>query len=77
MRIAVIWRIDMKFIPCQAGQCTEEGTHCGGCGRSHSEIAETKKLVSNIVEFSRKQAYENVDDFAAFINKNLLKKLNE
>jgi hypothetical protein len=67
----------MKFIPCQSGQCTEGGTHCGGCGRSHSEIAETKYLVGNIVEFSRKQGYENVDDFAAFIHKNLLKKLNE
>lgn len=71
------WRNVMKFIPCQSGRCTDDGTHCGGCGRSHSEIAATKKLISNIVEFSQKQAYENIDDFAAFINKDLLKKLNE
>ncbi len=67
----------MKFVPCQSGGCTDDGTHCAGCGRSHVEIAETKQLVKNIVEFSRKQEYENVNDFAAFLNKNLLKKLNE
>lgn len=67
----------MKFTPCQPGQCTEGGTNCMGCGCSHAEIAKTKKLVSHIVEFSRKQKYDNVDDFAAFINKNLLKKLHD
>lgn len=67
----------MKFIPCQSGLCTEDGTNCAGCGRSHAEIAETKALVKNVVEFARKQKYDNVNDFAAFLNKSLLKKLNE
>lgn len=29
----------MKFGPCIGG-CTNEGTHCEGCGRSHEEVAE-------------------------------------
>ena len=32
----------MKFSPCIAGKCTDQGTHCEGCGRTHEEIAETK-----------------------------------
>lgn len=67
----------MKFNPCISGQCTEDGTHCKGCGRSHTEIAETKNLVKNIVLFAEKQGYENIDDFAAFITKNISKKLHE
>ncbi len=65
----------MKFVPCISDLCTEDGSHCSGCGRSHSEIAETKALVKNIVDFSQRQNYENIEDFAAFIHKNLLKKL--
>ncbi len=43
----------MKFVPCQKGQCTYDGTHCEGCGRSHEEIAETKALIGNIVNFAQ------------------------
>ncbi len=67
----------MKFNPCISGLCTEDGTHCKGCGRSHKEIAETKALVMNIVNFAKKQGYENTDEFAKFINKNIAKKLQE
>jgi len=67
----------MKFNPCVSGQCTEDGSHCEGCGRSHEEIAETKSLVMNIVNFSKKQGYENPDEFASFLSKTLTKKLNE
>ncbi len=65
----------MKFSPCISGQCTYEGSHCEGCGRSHEEIAETKALVSAMVEFARKMDYENKEEFAAFIGENVLKKL--
>ena len=53
----------MKFSPC-TGECTEEGTHCEGCGRSHEEIAEMKALVGNLVAFAEKMEYENIEDFA-------------
>jgi predicted Fe-S protein YdhL (DUF1289 family) len=65
----------MKFNPCISGQCTEDGTHCEGCGRTHEEIAETKKRVMALVEFAQKMDYENVEDFAKFIEQSLLKKL--
>jgi predicted Fe-S protein YdhL (DUF1289 family) len=64
----------MKFSPC-IDQCTTEGTHCQGCGRSHVEIAETKKLVKSVVEFVQQQDYENPEDFIAAISKSILKKL--
>ncbi len=64
----------MKFSPC-IDQCTTEGTHCEGCGRSHTEIAETKKLVKSVVEFVQKQDYENREEFVAAISKSILKKL--
>jgi len=64
----------MKFNPCIAGQCTEEGSHCQGCGRSHQEIAETKKMVGKLVEFAKRQEYDNIEVFADFIAKNIVKK---
>jgi predicted Fe-S protein YdhL (DUF1289 family) len=64
----------MKFNPC-TDNCTKDGTHCQGCGRSHQEIAETKKLVGALVEFAQRQEYENVEDFTNAISKSLLKKL--
>jgi len=66
----------MKFIPCQ-DQCTYDGTHCQGCGRSHEEIAETKKLVAALVEFGLKQDYENADEFGEAIGKSIAKKLQK
>lgn len=65
----------MKFNPCIVGKCSEEGTHCEGCGRSHVEIAETKQLVKALVNFAQKMDYENVEDFSGFIGQSLLKKL--
>ena len=64
----------MKFNPC-TDNCTKDGTHCQGCGRSHEEIAETKKLVGALVEFAQRQQYDNVEDFANAISKSLIKKL--
>ncbi|MDD1622394.1 MAG: DUF1289 domain-containing protein [Methylococcaceae bacterium] len=66
----------MKFNPC-IDQCTKEGTHCEGCGRSHQEIAETKQLVKSAVEFIQKQDYENPEEFVAAIGKSILKKLQK
>jgi Protein of unknown function (DUF1289) len=64
----------MKFNPC-IDKCTKEGTHCEGCGRSHDEIAETKKLVGALVEFAKRKDYENVEDFVNAVSKSLSKKL--
>lgn len=67
----------MKFVPCKSGECTYEGTHCEGCGRSHAEIAETKALIGNIVNFAQEQDHENIEEFANFVGKTVLKKLQD
>ena len=54
----------MKFSPC-TGQCTDDGTHCEGCGRSHEEIEEMYQLVNGLVTFAQKMEYDNIEDFAA------------
>ncbi len=66
----------MKFRPC-IDQCTKDGTHCQGCGRSHEEIAATKQIVQSAVAFIREQEYENPEDFVAAISKSILKKLQK
>ena len=53
----------MKFNPCN-GNCTEEGSHCEGCGRTHEEIAEMGELVGGLVNFAREMEYDNIEDFA-------------
>jgi len=65
----------MKFKPCITGQCTDQGTHCEGCGRTHHEIAKTKKMVKALVDFAQTMGYENHEDFADFIGKSVLNKL--
>ncbi len=64
----------MKFSPC-IDQCTSEGTHCQGCGRSHQEIANTKKLVMSIVNFIESQQYENSTEFMDKLTKSVLKRV--
>lgn len=64
----------MKFTPC-ADLCTKDGTHCQGCGRSHQEIADTKKLIASIVDFIKVQGYDNSDEFINMVSKKVRKKL--
>jgi predicted Fe-S protein YdhL (DUF1289 family) len=65
----------MKFSPCISGKCTYEGTHCEGCGRTHEEIAETKKMIKELVSYAQMKEYENIEEFADFIGKSVLNKL--
>jgi predicted Fe-S protein YdhL (DUF1289 family) len=66
----------MKFSPC-IDKCTYEGTQCEGCGRTHAEIAETKKLVMGLVNFAQMQGYENIEEFSSSIGQSILKKLQK
>lgn len=49
----------MKFIPC-IELSIYDSAHCG---RSHEETAETKVLVTSIVNFVEKQDYDNVEEY--------------
>jgi len=51
------------FRPC-TGECTDDGTHCEGCGRSYEEIAEMRQLVGALVAYAERMEYENFVDFA-------------
>jgi hypothetical protein len=53
----------MIFNPCN-GDCTEEGIHCEGCGRSFEEIAEMNTYVAGLADLAKKMGYENLDAFA-------------
>jgi predicted Fe-S protein YdhL (DUF1289 family) len=53
----------MIFKPCN-GHCTENGSHCEGCGRSHEEIAAMRLAVSDLAALAQKMEYENIEDFA-------------
>lgn len=66
----------MKFSPC-IDKCTFEGTHCEGCGRTHEEIAGTKKLVMEAVNFAQMQGYENIEEFSNAIGQSILRKLQK
>ena len=67
----------MRFNPCQGkDNCTEGGTHCEGCGRSHEEIARTRELIDVIVGFAQEMGYENYQDFTAFVGDKAAKKVS-
>lgn len=58
----------MKFSPCRGGNnCTQGGTHCQGCGRSHEEIAETRKLVEAVAQYAVKMGYDNPEEFTQYV----------
>lgn len=52
----------MQFIKCN-GECTFEGTHCEGCGRSHVESEAIRGPVGELAAFADKMGYENLEDF--------------
>ncbi len=64
-----------SFVPC-AGKtaCTEDGSHCRGCGRSHDEIARTRAAISALTGLAVEQDYDNVDTFADYIAARIVKK---
>ena len=53
----------MKFKPC-TGNCTDEGTHCEGCGSTHEEIRAMRGPIENLVALAGKMEYENPAVFA-------------
>lgn len=68
----------MLFSPCKGGDyCTEDGTHCQGCGRSHEEIAETRDLMERVTAYVLKMGYENIEEFTTFFGDKTAKKVRK
>jgi len=66
----------MRFKPCvNRTACTEDGSHCRGCGRTHDEIAKLRTITTQVTDFVRQMQYENVDEFLAYLSRKILKKL--
>ena len=58
----------MQFSPCRGkDNCSEGGTHCEGCGRSHEEIASTRALIASIADYAINMCYENHAEFTSFV----------
>jgi len=64
----------MKFSPC-TNQCTSDGTFCQGCGRTHTEIRETKALVGKVVAHLFEYGYEDPENFLKVLEKKSLSRL--
>lgn len=64
------------FTPCQGKTaCRDDGTTCLTCGRSLAEIEATRRLVDALADLALEQEYENVEDFAAYVTKKVLSKV--
>jgi predicted Fe-S protein YdhL (DUF1289 family) len=63
----------MKFSSCTS-QCTNEGTHCDGCGRSHLEIRETQAITKDLVQHLVKYDYDDPENFLDSIKAKVLKR---
>lgn len=64
------------FKPCvNRTACTEDGTHCRACGRSHEEIARVREMMNQVSEFLLQMDYDNPDEFLDYLKKKVSKKL--
>ncbi|MCF7983134.1 MAG: DUF1289 domain-containing protein [Thiohalocapsa sp.] len=66
------------FKPC-AGKdaCTDGGSHCQGCGRSHEEIARTRDAIAILAELAVEMDYTNVEAFADYVARRIVKKTDQ
>jgi len=47
--------------------CTEDGSHCRACGRSHEKIMKTRQQMSALTDFILEMDYDNVDEFMDYL----------
>lgn len=68
--------MQQQFTPCLGKQACRDGeTHCLTCGRSHEEIARTRGLLDELTQFALQCNYSNMDEFANYIARKLVKKI--
>ena len=65
-----------QFNPCKGKDaCRDDGERCLTCGRKLTEVARTMFLMNELSDFVIEQDYDNVDEFAAYIARKLVKKV--
>lgn len=66
----------MKFVPCvDRNACTEDGSHCRACGRSHDEIAQVRKTCADLAQFIHDMGYDNPEEFVGYVAAKVLKRI--
>ena len=55
--------------------CTEDGSHCRSCGRSHEEILLTRDIITQVTNFLVNMDYDNHEDFLEYLKKKVGKKI--
>jgi len=64
------------FKPCiNRTACTEDGTHCRACGRSHEEIRQSRDVVSQVADYLINMDYDNYEEFLDYLKKKVTKKI--
>jgi hypothetical protein len=65
------------FVPCKGKTaCRDDGEICLTCGRSFTEIEQTRKLIDALAEFVCTQGYDNVNEFATYVADKVEKKVS-
>ena len=55
--------------------CTEDGTSCRSCGRSHDEINGIRSLTSEVSNFLDTMNYDNPEEFLEYLQSKVMKKI--
>lgn len=65
------------FTPCKGKTaCRDDGTNCLTCGRSLSEIEDTRRLIDALAELVLAREYKNVGEFATYVAGKVESKVN-
>jgi hypothetical protein len=65
-----------QFNPCVGKTaCRDNGKRCLTCGRSFTEIEQTRNLIDALAELVCVQGYVNVNEFAAYVADKVEKKV--
>lgn len=65
-----------RFNPCKGKTaCRDDGSRCLTCGRSFTEIEQTRNLIDALAELVCAQGYLNVNEFTAYVADKVEKKV--
>lgn len=65
-----------NFKPCVGKNACRDSEHsCLTCGRPLAEVARTRELIDQLAEFVIASGYGNVDEFATYIARKVVKKV--
>ena len=66
----------MNFRPCTSN-CTKDGTHCKGCGRSHEEVQSMSAIGKQLLAHLDKYDYDDPETFLDIICDKALLRLDK